>query len=105
MQRKSTLLPGTSINRRQFVRESAILASAGIAATAAAEFQTTATKIVFPAEDSLVHPPEWESLNPGYWKVENGKLRRRLTNIGDRARKNWLPVSLRIEGRRNADGL
>ena len=28
--------------------------------------------------DSLVHGPEWESLNPGYWKIKDGALRRRL---------------------------
>ena len=45
----------------------------------------------FTGPDSLVHGPEWESLNPGYWQIKNGALRRRLKNIGDRARPTGFP--------------
>ena len=40
--------------------------------------------------DSLVHGPEWESLNPGFWQIKDGSLRRRLKNYGDRARRTGL---------------
>ena len=45
----------------------------------------------FSRPDSLVHGSEWESLNPGYWQIKNGALRRRLKNIGDRARRTGFP--------------
>ena len=90
------------MDRRQFVKQSAILASAGVAVTradrAGADIKPSVNKIEFPAQDSLVHPPQWESLNPGYWKVENGKLRRRLTNVGDRARKTGFPFHYESKG-------
>ena len=41
--------------------------------------------------DSLVHGPEWESLNPGFWQIKDGALRRRLKNYGDRARRTGFP--------------
>ena len=33
----------------------------------------------------------WESLNPGYWRTQNGCLRRRVRAFGDRARKTGFP--------------
>ena len=45
----------------------------------------------FARADSLHHGSAWESLNPGYWKIENGTLRRRLKNYGDRARRTGFP--------------
>ena len=90
-----------SVDRRQFVKQSAALASAGVALSAAhlsAEVAAVSTKMDFATSDSLVHPPEWESLNPGFWKVENGKLRRRLTNVGDRARRTGFPFHYESKG-------
>lgn len=37
----------------------------------------------FALPDQLYHGDRWESLNPGYWKIESGALRRRLENVGD----------------------
>lgn len=34
---------------------------------------------------------EWEGLNPGYWRVTGNGLRRKLKNIGDRARNTGFP--------------
>lgn len=34
---------------------------------------------------------EWESLNPGYWEFEGATLRRKLKNVGDRARRTGFP--------------
>ncbi|MFV1964981.1 MAG: hypothetical protein ACC628_06130, partial [Pirellulaceae bacterium] len=45
----------------------------------------------FDRPDSLYHGDGWESLNPGYWKIENRALRRRLTNVGDKARATGYP--------------
>lgn len=45
----------------------------------------------FARDDSLYCGDEWESLNPGYWQIENGALRRRLSNYGDRARRTGFP--------------
>lgn len=45
----------------------------------------------FDRPDSLYHGHGWESLNPGYWKVEGKALRRRLHNRGDRARATGFP--------------
>ena len=38
----------------------------------------------FERPDSLYHGHAWETLNPGYWKLEKGALRRRLQNVGNR---------------------
>jgi hypothetical protein len=48
--------------------------------------------------DTLVHGPEWESLNPGYWQIKNGALRRRLKNYGDRARRTGFPYHSETHG-------
>lgn len=49
------------------------------------------TQFDFVAEDSLYHGSQWQTLNPGFWKIENNALRRRLTNYGDRARRTGFP--------------
>lgn len=45
----------------------------------------------FKRPDSLHHGDEWETMNPGYWKIENKALRRRLKNVGDRNPTHWFP--------------
>ena len=45
----------------------------------------------FSRPDALFHGSEWESLNPGYWQIKDGTLRRRLKNYGDRARRTGFP--------------
>ena len=89
-----------SIDRRDFVKQSAVLASAGVAISTANQPASASSiaKFEFPEKDSLVHPPEWESLNPGYWKIENGRLRRRLKNVGDRARRTGFPFHYESKG-------
>lgn len=88
------------IDRREFAKRSAILTSAGMGllANSTATAAATTTRFEFPTVDSLVHPPEWESLNPGYWKVEGGRLRRRLSNVGDRARRTGFPFHHESKG-------
>ncbi len=38
----------------------------------------------FDREDSRYHGHGWESLSPGYWKLEDKSLRRRLKNLGNK---------------------
>jgi len=45
----------------------------------------------FDRPDSYYHGDGWQSLNPGYWKVEDGALRRRLSHCGDDRPTNWFP--------------
>ena len=88
-----------SVDRREFLKQSAVIAGASMAvASSAAVARPSTSALSFPAVDSLVHPPEWESLNPGYWKIENGLLRRRLTNVGDRARATGFPFHSESKG-------
>lgn len=83
------------LDRRDFLK---LAAAAGTLATGTSESfadvdQPAGTLIVddFQRGDSLYHGDGWESLNPGYWKIENGALRRRLSNVGDRARRTGFP--------------
>ncbi|MCS5574325.1 MAG: hypothetical protein NZ789_15445, partial [Pseudomonadales bacterium] len=41
----------------------------------------------FQRADTFYHGDGWESLNPGYWKIEQNALRRRVRTRGDRARR------------------
>jgi hypothetical protein len=45
----------------------------------------------------------WEGLNPGYWKIDSGHLRRATTAIGDRARSTGFPFH--YESATNPDGV
>jgi len=45
--------------------------------------------VLFPKTDSLYHGDGWESLNPGYWQIQDGALRRRFHHYGERALKRW----------------
>ncbi|MFQ5809400.1 MAG: hypothetical protein ACE5JM_07265, partial [Armatimonadota bacterium] len=38
----------------------------------------------FDRPDTLYHGHHWETLNPGYWKIQDNALRRRLQNVGNR---------------------
>lgn len=71
------------MKRRHFLKTT----SASLLAAPLLKGQT----FTFSGPDSLIHGPEWESLNPGYWQIKNGALRRRLKNIGDRARRTGFP--------------
>ena len=77
--------------RRQFIKTTTAGAAAGAGLLPLDSANASSYSITFPAVDSLVVPGEWESLNPGYWQIKNGALRRRLTNVGDRARKTGFP--------------
>ncbi|MFT6617293.1 MAG: alkaline phosphatase D family protein [Verrucomicrobiia bacterium] len=84
------------LHRRDFLK----IAGTAVAATAVAPNLISpqavgaardANVIGFEGPDSLFHGHGWETLNPGYWQVKNGALRRRLSNYGDRARSTGFP--------------
>ena len=50
-----------------------------------------ADSIRFTGPDSLVVGKDWASLNPGYWQIKGGALRRRFGNYGERARSTGFP--------------
>ncbi len=52
----------------------------------------------FNRPNSWYHGDMWESLNPGFWKIENKRLRRRLRNFGDRARRTGFPYHYETHG-------
>lgn len=79
-------------NRRQFLKTSALAAASGsgvLSSLSAAEDLSLVDD--FAREDSLYHGSGWESLNPGYWQIKDGALRRRVSNLGDRARRTGFP--------------
>ena len=90
--------PG-AITRRQFHGRAASAAVAGslISSTvqAADPSDTVGGDAVlvddFLREDTFYHGDGWESLNPGYWKIEKNALRRRIRTRGDRARQTGFP--------------
>ncbi|MDG2122810.1 MAG: alkaline phosphatase D family protein [Verrucomicrobiales bacterium] len=84
------------MRRRKFIKGSAagvgtIAMAGGVSVAASKPLVAGVVVDDFARADSLFHGAEWESLNPGYWKIENGALRRRLTNYGDRARRTGFP--------------
>lgn len=83
----------SSIDRRQFL-------AAAAAATAASGTSASAATTTFDRPNSLYHGDEWESLNPGYWQIHDGALRRRIHNYGDRARKTGFPYHYETHGDR-----
>ena len=87
-----------SIRRREFLESSAAaVAALGLTSRAGAA-PTAVSQEISVVSDSLVHSLEWESLNPGYWQLKDGALRRRLTNIGDRARSTGFPFHSATKG-------
>ncbi len=89
----------SELQRRQFLKQSAAMAAATtVVAGSASAASPGPTQLGFDLPDSLVIPSQWESLNPGFWKIESGALRRRLKNIGDRARRTGFPFHSMSKG-------
>ena len=106
MQSKRNIAPQYSL-RRGFFKGSA--AAVGLLAGVQQNQTEAATSLANSAEwkeydfagaDSLYHGNEWESLNPGYWQVKDNALRRRLHNVGDRARGTGFPFHYYNQGRK-----
>ena len=88
------------MNRRHFLKTtSATLA----VAPAYGEKAASASIDSFSRPDSLGHGTEWESLNPGYWQIKDGALRRRLKNVGDRARRTGFPYHSETHGKKKME--
>ncbi len=88
------------VNRRQFTKMSvAAAASAAIAADAAGSATPPGSAVGddFSRGDSFYHGHGWESLNPGYWKLEGNALRRRIRTRGDKARLTGFPFHAYME--------
>ena len=85
----------TPVNRRTFLKTATAAAVATSSAGAA-----RARAVNFERPDSLYHGDEWESLNPGYWKIEGSALRRRIHAYGDRARSTGFPYHYETHGER-----
>ena len=84
-----------SVNRRTFLR-----AAAATAAAVASPAPVRASTESFDRPDSLYHGDEWETLNPGYWRIQGKALRRRIHNLGDRARNTGFPYHYETHGNR-----
>lgn len=86
------------VDRRRFLKTCGLAASLGptlLDGTSKAAAPPPSRELLlvddFDRPDSLYHGDAWESLNPGYWTIENKALRRRLRNCGDRARSTGFP--------------
>ena len=83
-----------SNQRREFLKTSSAAVVLGATHSVFAQSGDASAllrSIDFKQPDSLYHGHEWETLNPGYWQIKNGALRRRLSNYGDRARRTGFP--------------
>ncbi|MEO2015489.1 MAG: alkaline phosphatase D family protein [Fuerstiella sp.] len=86
------------ICRREFLESSAAAVAALTVTNLTQAAPVAVAQKTLAAEDTLVHSHEWESLNPGYWQIKDGALRRRLTNVGDRARSTGFPFHSATKG-------
>ena len=84
------------VSRRAFMATSAVTSAAATlphakGETAAAQSVAERGVYRFSGPNADFHGHQWQTLNPGYWKIEGGALRRRLQNYGDRARRTGFP--------------
>jgi hypothetical protein len=88
-----------ALTRRQFHHRTAAAAAVGSLIASSVHAATPADSVGgdavlvddFQREDTFYHGDGWESLNPGYWKIEKKALRRRVRTRGDRARQTGFP--------------
>ena len=87
------------VSRRAFIASSAAV-SLPLSGTLAPAMELDSEPGVyrFTGADSDYHGHHWQTLNPGYWKIESGALRRRLHNYGDRARRTGFPFHAETNG-------
>lgn len=87
------------LDRRDFlVQTSAVVAATAVTSGASSVLGGPTASPTTPSEalqlatlDGPFLGHQWQSLNPGYWSVKNGVLRRRVKNYGDRARHTGFP--------------
>ncbi|MDB4664516.1 alkaline phosphatase D family protein [bacterium] len=81
-----------SVTRRVFIAATAATTLPQTdSATFAAEKPAERGVYRFAGPNADFHGHQWQTLNPGYWKIESDALRRRLHNYGDRARRTGFP--------------
>ena len=83
-----------NLDRRDFLKVSlsAAAATAVPPAALAAPIKQHRTSIdTFDRPDSFYHGDGWETMNPGYWMIKDGALRRRLDQIGNKRPGHWFP--------------
>ena len=96
-----------AVSRRHFLKKVTVFGVAGLGSSALAgtcETPSTTTTGLRPElnvealliddfnrADTPFHGTLWESMNPGYWSIQQGALRRRLRNEGDGKPTNWFP--------------
>ena len=80
-----------NVDRRGFLKLTTSLVAAGSAQRAAAQETGWVTADDFDRPDSLYHGDGWETINPGYWKIESTALRRKPRNLGDRNPTHHFP--------------
>lgn len=81
------------MDRRTFLKASMATAAAGAMSTSH-QAQATTLRVfseTFKRPDSFYVGDEWESMNPGYWRIEDKTLRRRLSNVGDQRPQTQFP--------------
>ena len=102
---KKSKFQGTQLPRRKFLQTVASGTAAGpfliAKGRAAGKPSAPASVDRFNRADSWYHGDLWESLNPGYWKIEGKRLRRRIHNYGDRARRTGFPFHYETHGQNN----
>jgi len=97
-------LKSKTINRRDFLATTAsavggLALVSGLPVECLGETVSSSGSQLFTGADSLVLGKGWESLNPGYWQIKNGALRRRLKNVGERARRTGFPFHSETRGK------
>ncbi|MEO1524294.1 MAG: twin-arginine translocation signal domain-containing protein [Planctomycetota bacterium] len=90
-------MPENPLDRRRFLKTTSAVAAATSLASGNSVAQ--ASSITFNGPDSLSLDLSWQTLNPGYWQIKNGALRRRIRNYGDRARSTGFPFHYETHGR------
>lgn len=87
-------------DRRDFLKSAGVVAAGSLAISSPAASLQAVGATSADVSNSLVLPEKWQSLNPGFWQVRNGRLRRRLTNVGDRARATGFPFHSATRGQK-----
>ena len=90
-------MPEHSLDRRRFLKTTGAAATATTLASSISP--ASARSIAFDGPDSLCLGSGWETLNPGYWQIKAGALRRRIANYGDRARPTGFPFHYETHNR------
>ena len=106
MKKLKSASANNAFDRRKFLAASAATAAVVAIGSPSVEADAvergsllpTSKKLLPGGEDTLYLGHQWESLNPGYWQIKNGMLRRRLENYGDRARRTGFPFHGQTHG-------